>query len=140
MNFHSLQNLSRLKMGRWIAANPTSRATLRRVLGWKTTQKILPQNSVYRAEKLLELVHGDLCGPITPTTLAGNSYFLLMVDDCSSYMWVRLLKTKDQALSAFTIIKARTKVEANRKLKAFRSDRGESSPQRNLRTIVKNWD
>ena len=31
----------------------------------------------------LELVHGDLCGPITPATHDGRKYFILPVDDCS---------------------------------------------------------
>ena len=31
-----------------------------------------PSKSSYRVEAILELVHMDLCGPITPSTLAGN--------------------------------------------------------------------
>ena len=31
-----------------------------------------PRASVYRAEQGLELVHGDLCGPISPATTSGN--------------------------------------------------------------------
>lgn len=37
--------------------------------------------SSYRAEKCLELVHADLCGHISPKTIGGASYFLLVVDD-----------------------------------------------------------
>jgi len=40
-----------------------------------------PQVSNYRAEKGLELVHVDLCDQITPKTLGGCSYFVLVVDD-----------------------------------------------------------
>ena len=36
----------------------------------------------------LELVHGDLYGPITPATNGGQRYFLLLVDDCNRYMWL----------------------------------------------------
>ena len=38
---------------------------------------------IFRAEKPLELVHMDLCGPIKPPTLGGKSYFLLIVNDFS---------------------------------------------------------
>jgi hypothetical protein len=41
-----------------------------------------------RAKSVLELIHGDLCGPITPATPSGNKYFLLLVDDMSRYMWM----------------------------------------------------
>ncbi|KAG8081180.1 hypothetical protein GUJ93_ZPchr0007g4424 [Zizania palustris] len=37
-----------------------------------------PQHAYYHADKILELVHGDICGPITLTTLGGNRYFLLL--------------------------------------------------------------
>jgi hypothetical protein len=40
-----------------------------------------PQQSSFRAKKRLELVHGDLCGPVTPATPRGRRYFLLLVDD-----------------------------------------------------------
>jgi hypothetical protein len=64
-----------------------------------------PQMSSYRVEKVLELVHADLCGHSTPKSFGGASYFLLVVDDYSRYMWVELLKSKDQALECFKKIK-----------------------------------
>ena len=45
-----------------------------------------PQQAAYRAEELLELVHGDICGPIEPTTPGGKRYFLLLIDDMSRFM------------------------------------------------------
>jgi transposase InsO family protein len=80
--------------------------------------------SSFRAEKGLELVHVDLCGHITPKTLGGASYFLLVVDDHNRYMWVEMLKTKDQALDCFKKIKLRAEVESGGKLKALRTDKG----------------
>ena len=80
--------------------------------------------SSFRAGNLLELVHADLCGQITPKTLGGASYFLLVVDDHSRYMWLELLKTKDQALECFKRIKLRAESESGGKLKALRTDRG----------------
>jgi hypothetical protein len=50
-----------------------------------------PSQSKRRAEGLLDLVHGDLCGSITPETPGGKKYFLLLVDDHSRYMWVDLM-------------------------------------------------
>lgn len=56
-----------------------------------------PRSSTYRAEQALELVHGDLCGPITLATTSGNKYFLLIIDDYNRYMWMEVLKSKDEA-------------------------------------------
>ena len=42
----------------------------------------------YRAKEALELIHGYLCGPIMLATNGGWRYFLLLMDDCSRYMWL----------------------------------------------------
>ncbi|WVZ58489.1 hypothetical protein U9M48_008761 [Paspalum notatum var. saurae] len=72
----------------------------------------------------LELVHGDLCGPVTPSTPSGNKYFLLLVDDLSRYMWLMLLSTKDQAAATIMRFKGVAEAEARRKLGTLRTDRG----------------
>lgn len=72
----------------------------------KQTRKSFPSQSNYVAKKVLELVHGDLCGPIFPATSAGNMYFFLLVDDYSRVMWVYLLRSKDEALEAFKKFRA----------------------------------
>ena len=47
-------------------------------------QRRLPfsKTAKYHMAETLELVHGDLCGPITPATPDGRKYFILLVDDC----------------------------------------------------------
>ena len=76
-----------------------------------------PQASSYRAEHGLELVHTDLCGPITPPTPRGNKYFILVVDDYSRYMWIELLKSKDEAHTCFKRIQTMAEAEGNCKLR-----------------------
>lgn len=65
------------------------------------------------------LMHGDICGPITPPTLAGNKYFLLLVDDFSRYMCIVLLKHKDDALVSFKKVKISAESEVDLKLKSL---------------------
>ena len=48
------------------------------------------------AKVCLEYVRADLWGPSQMPTLGGNKYFLSIVDDFTSKVWVFLLKTKDQ--------------------------------------------
>jgi hypothetical protein len=47
-----------------------------------------PVQAKWWAKSILELIHGDLCGPVTPATPSDNKYFLLLVDDMSWYMWI----------------------------------------------------
>ena len=56
------------------------------------------------------MFHADLCGQIRPKTVGAKSYFLLVVDDYSRYMWVDLLNTKDQALASLQKIKQRAEI------------------------------
>jgi hypothetical protein len=45
-----------------------------------------PCQSEYMEDNVLELVHGDICGPRSPATPRGNRYFILLVDDVSQFM------------------------------------------------------
>ncbi|CAA0809125.1 cysteine-rich RLK (RECEPTOR-like protein kinase) 8, partial [Striga hermonthica] len=83
-----------------------------------------PKAAKYRAANVLELVHGDLCGPITPATHGGRRYFLLLVDDCSRFMWLQLLTSNDQAAEAIKRFQARAEAESGKRLRVLRTDRG----------------
>lgn len=64
----------------------------------------------------LELIHGDLCGPITPSTSGGNRYVFVLIDDFSRYMWTILLKEKGEAFEKFKSYKAVVEKEAEEKI------------------------
>ena len=70
------------------------------------------------------MVHGDLCGPITPATPGGKQYFLLLVDDKSRYMWVTLLAAKSDTLAAVMKFQAKVEVETGRRLCVLRTNNG----------------
>jgi transposase InsO family protein len=78
----------------------------------------------YQAERRLELVHGDLYGPISPATPRGNKYFLLLVDDLGRYMWVAMIPSEDRVATAIKDIQAWAEGESGLKLKALHTDRG----------------
>lgn len=77
-----------------------------------------------RAKAPLELVHLDLCGPMKTHTLAGNSYFMTFIDDCSKKIWVYFLKNKLEAFKKFKCFKASAKKQSGHYIKALRTDRG----------------
>lgn len=93
------------------------------MFGCKTNKTPIP-SSYYRANYPLELVHGDLCGPITPSTMAGNKYVFVLIDDYSRYTWVFLMKNKGDAFGVFKNFKTMVESEVGRKIKVFRTDRG----------------
>jgi hypothetical protein len=116
LNFQALRQLGQKQMVRGLPCVDNVEQLCDGCLIGKQRGAPFSREGQYRASKVLELIHGDLCGPITPATTAGNKYFLLIVDDFSRYMWVVLLKRKDQALQAFRIMKMAAEVEAEAKL------------------------
>ena len=78
----------------------------------------------YRVVDALELIHGDLSGPIMPATNGGRRYFLLLMDDCSRYMWLQLLTSKDKVAAAIKKFKTRAEAESGKKLRVLRTNRG----------------
>ena len=77
-----------------------------------------------RAQQLLELVQGNLCGPVSPATPGGQRYFLLLVDDATRYMWVMLLAGKSSTPDVIKRIQAATEVQCGCKLGVFHTDNG----------------
>jgi transposase InsO family protein len=83
-----------------------------------------PHQAKRRLMEPLQLLHGDICGPITPATPSGNRYFLLLVDDYSRCMWIALQPSKDAAATAIKHVQAAVERKSGKKLLALRTDRG----------------
>lgn len=49
----------------------------------------------------LELLHIDLWGPCTETSISGSSYYAIIVDDYTKYCWVLPLSSKADFKHAF---------------------------------------
>jgi transposase InsO family protein len=72
----------------------------------------------------LELIHMDLCGPLTPKSRQGYSYFLTLLDEHTSYSVVRLLVSKSDASSAIQAVFNRLANLTGQRVKAIRTDNG----------------
>ncbi|KAM0975401.1 hypothetical protein ACFX2C_018436 [Malus domestica] len=80
-------------------------------------------NQALRANDPLEVVHVDLCGPMKVESIAGNKYFMLLIDDCTIMVWVYFLKHKSESFSCFRKFKAMTELQCGFIVKCLRSDR-----------------
>lgn len=124
VNFKAMELLSKEGMVVGVPKLVPQDSSCEGCLMGKQTRKAFPGQTNFNSKQVLELVHGDICGPIEPTTPAGNKYFLLLVDDYSRKMWIYLLKTKGEALEAFKKFKALVENKTEQKIKTFRTDRG----------------
>ena len=74
--------------------------------------------------RCLQLLHMDLFGPVTPSTMGGNRYTLVVVDDYSKYTWVELLGTKDETYQVVTSLLRRLQTQKETEILKIRSDNG----------------
>ncbi|MBE2321140.1 DDE-type integrase/transposase/recombinase, partial [Solirubrobacter sp. CPCC 204708] len=78
----------------------------------------------YRAKEQLELVHSDLCGPMTIQARGGFEYFMTFIDDYSRYGYIYLMRRKSEAFEKFKEYRAETEKRLGKCIKTLRSDRG----------------
>ena len=93
-------------------------------LAWQGSRSAHHSHRRPRGGPRLQLLHGDLCRPISPSTPSGNRYFLLLVNDFSWYMWIAPLPSKDGAAAAIKRIQAAVKRKIGKKLITLHTDRG----------------
>ena len=78
----------------------------------------------YRAKVVLDLVHTDLCGPISTSAIGGSEYFISFIDDYSRYRYIYMMRHKFEAFEKFKEYKAEVEKHQGKSIKYLRSDHG----------------
>jgi len=91
-------------------------------LAGKTTRK--PFGKGIRAENPLQLIHSDICGPISVKARHGASYFITFIDDFTRFGHVYLISHKSEALDCFKLYLNLVENQLEKRVKALRTDRG----------------
>ncbi|KAK2411591.1 putative mitochondrial protein [Trifolium repens] len=124
LNFGGLELLSKKEMVRGLPNINHPNQVCEGCLLGKQFKMSFPKESSSRAQKPLELIHTDVCGPIKPRSLGKSNYFLLFIDDYSRKTWVYFLKEKSEVFENFKKFKAQVEKESGLIIKSVRSDRG----------------
>lgn len=90
----------------------------------KQSRKPFPKTALKRATRTLELLHSDICGPMSTKSLGNNLYFVLFIDDYTRMTWVYFLKQKSEVFSVFKRFKQMIEVQSGLKIKVLRTDNG----------------
>ncbi|KAL0281828.1 UNVERIFIED_CONTAM: Transposon Ty1-BR Gag-Pol polyprotein, partial [Sesamum radiatum] len=98
---------------------PTCESCLK---GKITKKPFVGQSAI--ASGLLDLVHTDVCEPLSIPARGGFSYFITFTDDHSRYDYVYLMSYKSEAIGRFNEYILEVENQTNRKVKALQSDRG----------------
>ncbi|KAL0445124.1 UNVERIFIED_CONTAM: Transposon Ty2-B Gag-Pol polyprotein [Sesamum latifolium] len=98
---------------------PTCESCLK---GKMTKKPFVGQSAITNG--LLDLVHTDVCGPLSISARGEFSYFITFTDDHSRYDYVYLMRYKYEAFGRFKEYRLEVENQTNRKIKALRSDLG----------------
>nr|CAN80727.1 hypothetical protein VITISV_033737 [Vitis vinifera] len=79
---------------------------------------------IYRCGSTLDLIHTDICGPLTPPTLEGYKYFITFIDVFSRYGYVELIYEKSDPLNVFKTFKDKVELQLGKPIKVVMFDRG----------------
>ena len=89
----------------------------------KNDKKSFP-NSSSRSKGILDLIHSDVCGPLTSPLMSGCLYYVIFIDDWYYKSWFYFLNTKNETLDKFKEFKAIVENQTGRHIHILRSDNG----------------
>ena len=89
----------------------------------KSKQAKFPSGSI-KTSQPLQLIHSDVCGPIQNVSLGGCKYFVTFIDDFTRYVWVYVLKHKNEVMGKFQEWKNLVENQLEFKVKSIRTDCG----------------
>jgi transposase InsO family protein len=89
----------------------------------KYTKTAFPSSNS-RATGILDLIHTNVCGPMSSASLSGFLYYVTFTDDFSRKSCIFFMKTKGQVFKRFQEFKALVENQTGKKIKVLRSNNG----------------
>ena len=77
-----------------------------------------------RATDLLEIIHTDVCGPMSVALRDGYRYVLTFTNDLSRYGYIYFMKHKSKTFKKFKEFQSEVENQCNKKIKFLQSDHG----------------
>jgi hypothetical protein len=102
----------------------------------KHNQVIFPFGAM-RAERVLQLVHSDVFGPVSVPSLGKLVYYVSFIDEFSRNTWIYFLRKKSKVFDRFKEFKALVYNQTEKRIKVLRTDNVESFAGMNLNNFVR---
>ena len=96
-----------------------------------------PKISSTKSTQTLELVHSDVCGPMSIQSIGGSRYVMLIIDDYSRYIMAYILKHKSDAFQRFKEFATLVENQFGRRIKKLWSDNGGEYVSNEFRNYLK---
>ena len=105
----------------------------------KQSKAPFPKSSDTKSTQTLELIHSDVCGPMSVESIGGSRYVMLIIDDYSRCIVAHILKHKSDAFGKFKEFATLVENQFGRRIKKLRSDNGEEYVSKGFRDS-KAWE
>ena len=92
-----------------------------------------------RANKILELVHSDVFGPVSVPSLGKFVYYISFIDDFSRNTCIEFLRNKSEVFDIFKEFKALMENQTEKKIKVLRIDNGGDFFKKEFEEFCKNY-
>ncbi|KAG9457094.1 hypothetical protein H6P81_001602 [Aristolochia fimbriata] len=98
----------------------------------------LPYNSSdTRASVPFDLIHSDVWGPASISTMGGFAYYVVFIDDFSRFIWVYLLQSRSAFYTVYVEFSTMVYTQFSKTIKNFRSDSGGEYISHIFRALLK---
>lgn len=124
LGYQNLKTLQQKGMVKGLPQISDTKAVCTDCLKGKQHRDSFPKKSTWRASQKLELIHADICGPVTPISNSHKRYLICFIDDYSRKAWVQFLIDKSDAFASFKLFKNCVEKETGLDIKCLRTDRG----------------
>jgi hypothetical protein len=124
LNYHSLQQLCNQQMVTGLPLVSCRDGVCASCVLDKHHRDSFDKRASWHASGPLQLVHSDLCGPLSSPSFSGCKYFLTFIDDFSRRTWVYFLKLKSEVFDKFLAYKALVEKQSGHQIQRLRIDNG----------------
>ncbi|KAI3678627.1 hypothetical protein L6452_37926 [Arctium lappa] len=90
----------------------------------KLTKSSFKSKQCFSSTTPLQMLHMDLCGPVSTPILGGKSYILVIVDEFTRYTWVFFLRYKSDTSEKIINFIKKSEVLNGQIVRSVRSDNG----------------
>jgi len=101
LSFTGLTTLQQKGIVRYLPHFDTSSKVCGYYIVAKQQRNSFPHATTWRASQILELIHADICGTISPILNSNKRYLITFIDDFSRKTWIYFLAKKSKAFIIF---------------------------------------
>jgi transposase InsO family protein len=136
LNWRSMTLLRKGMAGRVQYSDLASKPCIPCIEG-KQNRLPFSKSGAQRARQVLELVHSDLCGPMSEVSWSGARYLFVLIDDFTRMTFGYFLKTKDEVKIVFQEFKAMVENQTGHSIKVLSTYNGTEYVNREMDVLLR---